>query len=61
MDSGFVLADGARLATNLTTVVTAVIAALAGVRPEICMIDVPSLIRSVREPIQASGVKQSEP
>jgi hypothetical protein len=33
----------------------------AGVRAEICITAVPSLIRLVREPIQHSGEKQSEP
>ena len=40
---------------------TACIAALVGVRADICMIDVPRLMRSVCAPIQVSGVKQSAP
>jgi hypothetical protein len=36
-------------------------AALVGVRAEICMIEVPRLIFDVCAPIQASGVKQSAP
>jgi hypothetical protein len=39
----------------------AVIAVDAGVRAEIWVMDVPSLIRSVAAPHQASGVKQSDP
>ncbi|MNC96028.1 hypothetical protein D3C83_132890 [compost metagenome] len=41
--------------------VIAVIAAIAGVRAGTCMIAVPSLMRVVRAPIQASGVIASEP
>ena len=36
-------------------------AALAGVRAEICMMDEPTLMRSVWAAIQVSGVKQSAP
>ena len=36
-------------------------AALAGVRAEICMIELPTLIRSVCAAIHVSGVKQSAP
>ena len=39
----------------------AAIAVAAGVRADICMIPVPSLIRSVWAPHQASGVTASEP
>jgi len=41
--------------------VAAVIAAQAGVRAEICMIAVPSLMRLVRAPTQQRGEKTSEP
>ena len=41
--------------------VIAVIAAIAGVRAGICMIAVPSRMRVVCAPIQASGVIASEP
>ena len=41
--------------------VSAVIAAHAGVRAEICMIAVPSRIREVCAAIAARGVKASEP
>ncbi len=41
--------------------VIAAIAVAAGVRAEICTIAVPSLIRSVCEPHQASGINASEP
>ena len=36
-------------------------AGAAGVRADICIIAVPSRIRSVRDPHQASGVSASEP
>ena len=36
-------------------------AALAGERAEICMMDVPRLIVDVCAPIHANGVKQSDP
>ena len=39
----------------------AAIADAAGCRAEICMIAVPSLIRLVLAPHQASGVRTSEP
>jgi hypothetical protein len=39
----------------------AVMAVDAGVRAEIWVIAVPSLTRSVWDPHQASGVKQSDP
>ena len=39
----------------------AAMAALAGVRPGICMMAVPNLIFSVRAPSQAKGVTASEP
>jgi hypothetical protein len=39
----------------------AAIAVAAGVRADICTIPVPSLIRSVCAPHQASGVKASDP
>jgi hypothetical protein len=41
--------------------VIAAIAAAAGWRADICMIAVPSLIRSLAAPHQASGVSPSEP
>src|SRR5436305_5168181 len=41
--------------------VIAAIAVAAGVRAEIWMIAVPSLIRSVSEPHHASGISESEP
>jgi hypothetical protein len=41
--------------------VIAVIAVDAGVRAEIWVIAVPSLMVLVRDPHQASGVKQSDP
>ena len=41
--------------------VAAVIAVFAGVRPGICMIALPSLIRSVVAPSQASTLTQSVP
>src|SRR5690348_10896365 len=41
--------------------VIAAIAIAAGVRAEICAIDVPSLIRDVFAPHQASGVSASDP
>jgi len=41
--------------------VIAVIAAIAGVRPAICMMAVPTWMRSVRAAIQAAGVTASEP
>ena len=41
--------------------VIAVMAALAGLRPGICMMAVPSLISFVRAPSQASGVTASDP
>ncbi|HXR54484.1 MAG TPA: hypothetical protein VN793_05490 [Acidimicrobiales bacterium] len=40
---------------------SALIAHAAGVRAEICTIDVPSRMRLVRDPHQASGVNASEP
>ncbi len=43
------------------SIVMAAIAVAAGVRAEIWMIEVPSLIRSVWAPHQASGVRASEP
>ena len=43
------------------SIVIAVIAAQAGVRAEICMMPVPSRIRSVCAPIQQSGENTSEP
>ena len=39
----------------------AVIAVDAGVRAEICVMAVPSFTRSVCDPHQANGVKQSDP
>lgn len=39
----------------------AVVAVEAGVRAEIWVIEVPSLIRFVAAPHQAKGVKQSDP
>ena len=41
--------------------VIAVIATDAGVRAEICMTAVPSLMRVVRAPIQQSGATASDP
>ena len=41
--------------------VAAVIAAQAGVRAEICITAVPSLMREVRAPIQHNGENASEP
>jgi len=41
--------------------VATVIAVQAGVRAEICITAVPSLIREVRAPIQQRGEKTSEP
>ena len=41
--------------------VSAVIATVVGVRPEICVTAVPSRMDVVEAPYQASGVKQSEP
>ena len=41
--------------------VIAVIAALAGVRPAICMMAVPALIREVCARIQAAGDTASDP
>ena len=41
--------------------VSAAIAAAVGVRAEICAIAVPSRMRDVRDPHQASGVSASEP
>ena len=41
--------------------VIAAIAAAVGWRADICRIPVPSFTRSVCEPHQASGVRQSEP
>ena len=41
--------------------VMAVMATQAGVRAEICMMPVPSLMRLVRAPIQQSVETQSEP
>ena len=43
------------------SMVMAAIAAAAGWRADICTMAVPSLIRSVDAPHQASGVRQSEP
>jgi hypothetical protein len=43
------------------SIVSAVIAAFAGLRPGICMMLVPSLIFDVFAPIQASGEMASEP
>jgi hypothetical protein len=43
------------------SIVIAAMAAAAGVRAEICMMLVPSLMVLVLEPHQASGVRQSEP
>ncbi len=43
------------------SIVIAAIAAAAGWRADICTIAVPSLMRSVVAPHQASGVRQSEP
>ena len=43
------------------SIVIAAIAVAAGWRAEICTIAVPSLMRSVEAPHQASGVRQSEP
>ena len=41
--------------------VSAAIAAAVGVRAESCAMPVPSLMRVVREPHQASGVNASDP
>ena len=43
------------------SMVIAVIATHAGVRADICMMPVPSLMRVVCAPIQHSGEKASEP
>ena len=46
---------------DATAATTTAVAVAVGVRADICATEVPSLIRLVRAPYQASGVKASEP